>query len=631
MSSITSPTTTALVPFYPEQNALYRARLWLEKRQDSSVTVPLSGDVYELFDETLIPLQRYIEKLYVDLPWPRQMQTVIVFTEIIEDGLGDIAAAAKAISLMLRIVPTNTSFEWVTYVKAIGFSSPKKKYEPLSFLTLKERARVQHSMFSWSFKDKKKDPADFVLVGPVVSMRKEHIETIIGRKINGPIYGFKEIADRYGEKFPISSYPSFRSYSAIFPINYEPDTPRLTGTCQSMGIIPGRGVFLDEGRVQAVRSRGYCCPTYLHKIQDTSLLKDILESMQIYDDKSVPNFDKYSFNSGYARWLDSHKRFIYAVAMHERAKHVVIVLNECKTMDAFFDHIFTLEAMAVLQQNGYGSITVKSLDREKVFLLGEDSPGHRDLTVIIRPGFSPQDMRSLQLSSERLLATGDNTAVESWCALCILFLYECPSHKQGFRKQQIDLAKKIAPSLARLLELPLPSYSANVSIKDLETAVCHPDLAQDTLRFCTYISERCSFAPIFEAAIKRTAWRFLNPDLIEVEAEALGTELPRDLMNYMKDRRTVQSLTLHNLPHLKNRIRKSTEEYLERPPIEFIQKIIEQYLEDSCISEHEIDTVAIPSVQSVKPISYLSQILTKVEDFFSDFGYRCFAYKYGLD
>ncbi len=551
MTSSTS-SSTALVPYYPEHQALHKAQEYLLKESDFSkrVTIPLPADPDDLYEKVLFQFQRHIEKQYQELPWPEHMKKILVETQI-HGGKGDIVAAAKAISLMQRICPETVTFDWVS-------EAVLSEYDPLSFLTPAEASKVHHRSFSSS--PVETDPADFLLIGPVASLGKDYIENrVTYRKIKGPIYGFKEIAS--GGPF----FLNYKLYQAIFPSDSE-------YVSFPMDILPGTGVFLDPSRMQAPLSRTYCCPSYIHSIQDPDLRKDILESMQVYDDTTTPDYDKYSLNSGYAHRPTSWGKFIDCVAMHEQEKHAVIVLNQKGefynlSAEEFCDQIFTPERLDLFKKHGYGSLTLKAQDTEKAFLLSEDCQTKRNLTVIIRPSFKPNDMKQLQLASERLIATGDNTAIESWAARCKLYLYECFPHKAEFLNQQITLAKTIAPSVAKLLE-----YS--VSTSELEEILKDPALAEDTLKFCKYITEHCSFDPIFEAGIKRTAWHHTIPELMTIEEDIInkGKEFQNGLLEYVKDPKPGKSLTISTLPQLKKRVREVVDLYLQKTASPSIEK-----------------------------------------------------------
>lgn len=539
MSGSVSSTSIALVSASARINP---SPLSSQIISSQSITVSLPENMDDLLEKVLILFQREIEKIYLNLPWPKNMKNILIETTV-SGGKGDIAAAAKAISLVLRFCPKSVSIDWV-HASISGC-------DPLSFLTHQEKSRVTHRELRSL--PVNKDPADFVIIGPIVGIGKAKIEEYTGRKIEGPIYGFNEIAMGHGDP----TWINFKSYFSIFP-----STLRYF----SMGITPGSGIFLDQTRIKAPLTRTCCCPSYLLSIQDASLRKDILESMQVYDDRTKPDFDRYSFNSGYAHNPNLRGRFIEAVAIHECSKDAIIVLNDrgafgALSSEEFFDYIFTSKRLDLLQKKGYGSITLKTKNKEISFLLSEDGQNMRNVTVITRPSFTPHDMKQLQLSSERMIATGDNTAIEAWCAKCKLFLYECLPHKLGFKEQQIDLAKKMAPAMSRLLELP-----NDCSTSKLEKAVHDPDLEKDTLNFCKYVVEHCSFGPIFEAGIKRAAWHHIIPDLVTIEEQTIDKEFQTDLIQYVKDPKSKKFLTINTLPQLEKRIQETVADYLKTEP-----------------------------------------------------------------
>ncbi len=340
-----------------------------------------------------------------------------------------------------------------------------------------------------------------------------------------------------------------------------------------MGLQPGSGVFLDQSRLKAPLSRGYCCPSYLPRIQDDNLRMDILEAMHVFDGQSEPDYNQFSFNSGYAHHRASWGKFIDCVAIHEKNKHVVLVLNQRGefaqlSTQEFQDQIFTPQRLAFLKQKGYGTVQLKGQEQDTTVL--QDSQSDRQLTVIIRPSFTPNDMRQMQLASERLLATGDNSAVESWCARCKLYLYEDVANmgcKWRFLQQQVDLAKTISPNLSRLLALfggdrRLPNPSLNEPLNgqrmaEMEQLLNDPDLSDATLQFCDHITSNYSFHEVLEAALKRTAWHHLIPELAKIEAETLDEDFRSELVTYIKNPEARKVLRVRALPELGKRVQEA--------------------------------------------------------------------------
>jgi len=305
-------------------------------------------------------------------------------------------------------------------------------------------------------------------------------------------------------------------------------------------------------------------------MEDSKLKQDILEAMNVFDDVSLPNFDLYSLNSGYAHRWNSWAKFIDCVSIHEKQKNVVMVLNQAGALGSFSTQdfqklIFTPARIAFLKQKGYDNINLKGAE-ENTIKVEQSSNPKRCLTIILRPAFSPNDIKQLQLSSDRLLATGDNTAVEAWCARCKLYLYEDVANggcKWRFLQQQVDLAKTISPNLSRLLALfggdrRLPNridllskdFSAE-TLAEIELILDDPNIEKETFKFCKTIVEKFSFEEVLKAALKRCAWQYYLPELVKLESETLDEEFRTGLIEYIQNpeiaNKTLRVTTLSEL------------------------------------------------------------------------------------
>lgn len=245
---------------------------------EEGMEIALPKELQDL-DEMLDPLRRKIECLYRDLPWPKQMQNIVVYTRT-SGGYGDIAAAAKAIAVMQRISPDMT-FDWRVW----GY---KMHTNLTSFLTLDDPSKVY-------INSPEKAPGDFLLTGPVEFDDIRYLTSqVLHRKINGPAFHFLEIA-----KSPNSDEPIFMKgqaekaplqtsndeiYRSIHKLAFPSSKLRAAGGgTLSMGLQPGSGVFLDKSRIEAPLSHEYSCPSYLKKIQEAELRRDILEAMNVSD------------------------------------------------------------------------------------------------------------------------------------------------------------------------------------------------------------------------------------------------------------------------------------------------------------------------------------------------------------
>jgi hypothetical protein len=548
------------------------------------VSIAVPEDVETLM-EALFPLHRQIESCYCTLPWPTMMQKIVVVTDV-RGGRGDIAAAAKAIALMQHMCPTLT-FDWILQGTRID------QYDLMSFLNCNDLSRVH--IREWLSQPPEETPGDFLLTGPVrLGWETDYIESRIFRKIAGPTFNFMENA----EDLPAFGYSVLRAavksvsqetsllemyqaiHSKVFPGSESGDGRGFL----PMGLQPGSGVFLDLSRIEAPLSRGYCCPSYVLQIQDVGLRSDILKAMNVCDGQSKPDYDQHSLNSGYAHHPSSWGKFIDCVAIHERDKHVVIVLNQQGeiarlSIEEFQEQIFTPERLLFLKQKGYGSVIFKGQGQESA-LLQHDQPFGEDrrLTVIVRPSFAQSDMRRMQLASERLLATGDNSAVEAWCSRCKLYLYEdvaiCGC-KWRFLQQQVDLAMTISPNLSRLLalfggdcRLSDPSLNETLSpqkMTEIEHLLRDPNLGDATLQFCDHIVEKYSFKEILERALKRAVWHHCIPELALVEAEALDEEFRIGLVEYLKNQKVSEkAINVRALPKLGKLVYETVERYIQK-------------------------------------------------------------------
>ena len=376
------------------------------------------------------------ERDYRSLPCHPRMKKVVVFTEV-QGGRGDVAAAGKVVDLVRKICPDAT-IDWV--LSDARFD----QYNPKSFLENYDSSKIE--VRDWRSQPIDRSPADFLIAGPAGGMwGLDYVESRMGRMIEGPVFTFMESGSEKERALQPPRDPS-RLVEGKYPKGI------------AMGLQADSGVFLDRSRIEAPRLREYGCPSYLSQIEDMQLKKDIFKAMKASSRLSSPEYDRYSFNSGYAHWPASWAKYIDAVAIHEKVKDVIIVLNqhgEFKQLSTgdFRDQIFTPERLSFLKSKGYGRVKLKGAERGTIVLQREAG---RCLTVIVRPSFSPKDMKRMQLASERLLATGDNSAAEAWASRCKLYLYEDVANlgcKWRFLQQQVDLAQSISPNLAKLVAL----------------------------------------------------------------------------------------------------------------------------------------------------------------------------------
>ena len=504
-----------------------------------SITVRLTGDQEDL-GKGLFPLHRQLESFYRDLGWPAGVKRIGVLTQIM-GGRGDFTAAAKMIEVVQEIA-SGCEIDWILQG---GLA-----YNPASFLKNKNPQKI--FIREWGQPPIDSSPLDLLLVGPVrLQWDKKYIAEKIQRAVTGPLFGIMELGSKLqGKHWEIihmictQGDPSFPS---IYPL-LVPSAANVTSGLLPMGLLEGTGLFLSKERLEAQLSRGDSCPTYLAKISDPTLRQAILDA--------VPNYDQASFNFGYAHQVVSWGKFIDVVCLHEKDRQVVIVLNQHgdfanggqKLSDQEFSStVFDEARLQFLKQQGFGKIVIKGVETIEHTLSSQG----RSLTMIIRPSFTPEDVFCLQLAAERILATGDNSAIEAFCSRCSLYVYEALRHKREFFKQQQALAEDVSPTLARLLRL----FAENSDQRsELANLLNDPLLKTHTLQFCQMISSRFSFQERLQAALKRVVWQAVRPDLKELEEQSFEPAFKTDLLTYLKNPKpTILQATL--APNLRDRIR----------------------------------------------------------------------------
>ncbi len=292
-------------------------------------------------------------------------------------------------------------------------------------------------------------------------------------------------------------------------------------------------------------------------------------ALGVIEGGKLPDYDQCSLNFGYAHWPRSWERFILMFAMHETKKdRVVIVMNQkgargAFTTQQFSQRIFTQENLLRVKKLGYETVLVKGSE-EKPMILQKGSK--RTLSIIVRSRFSPNDMKNLQLASERLFATGDNSAAESFASRCKLYLYEdlADGCKWLFLQQQIALAHALFPPFGRLLALggklePLTEAEWEETQKILQD----PLLTEATMLFCRVITVQYSFAEKFEGFIKRKAWHQCIPSLIDIEAESMDESFKKDLVSFLQNPMALpKKIEIKNLPQLATLVEGEIQKYL---------------------------------------------------------------------
>ena len=536
------------------------------KSANTPVRVELTSDEYK---SSLFYLHRCIEKQYRDLPWPSHLRNITVYTDV-QGGKGDLSAAAKVINVMQSLC-SELCIDWV-------IESTELEEAQLFLKCLNDpHSKVKLRISNFSEPDTDTPSADYVIVGPVqYSNSKKTTEKRINRRISGPIFSFIENAMPLGEytlfdlaQIPTESIPKEDLSSLYHKIHNDLFFTEYIycGRGIPMGLQKGTGVLLDPNRIAAPLSfSSYCCPSYLFQIQDIKLKQDILHAFGI-DDNKIPDYTTYSMNAGYAHKFESWKRFIDLVAIHEKKKNLIIVLNQkgeftrIPTTQNFWSSVFTEEHLSFLHSLGYNKIKLKGADKD----FNSICSGSRSITVIVRSSFSPDDMKCLQLSSERLLATGDNTAAEAWASKCILYLYEVVGDKNLFLEQQVAVANEIYPPLGEFIQLTGISRSLFPKEMRKVTKILENDpyLPQATLDFCNHITKYYSFTPVLEGALKRTAWHTTIPHLMQMEEDTMDPEFKEAIIQFLKSESTpLHSIEIQALPEIAKRAAAMVKKFL---------------------------------------------------------------------
>jgi hypothetical protein len=495
---------------------------------------------YPPIPTSLVYFHRINEQQYRDLPWPSEISNISLYTEVV-GGKGDIAAATKMIQIIQKISP-NSLINWFL---TDGFNTIASQ-----FLHSYNSSNVT-IYHPYSRESKETIETQFLITGPVKCRKDiEYLERIFNFKLKGPSFSFLENAE--SNHTSLLNFQAIKlaktnseaeAYQEIHRLFFKSDIPSdRSDWGLSMGLKLGSGIFLDESRIQAPLSLKYCCPSYLSEMEDSDLKNDILEALGIEDGIPI-HYNKTSLNSGYAHRSDSWAKFIDLVCIHEKEKNVLILLNQQGEFEAlqseeFCHQIFTEDRIQRLEKMGYGTIKVKG--REKIhFSPSSNLEGQRSLTIIVRPFFHPLDMKRLQLASERLLATGDNTAAESFAARCSLYLYEDVKNggcKTAFLQQQIEVANTISSDLGTLLSLFGTTNQFNEEqLNQASKILDNPSLKEQTFAFCQLVVENYSFRKVAEAALKRTAWHQVMPDLFDQEIESLDPSFKQGVVNFLKD------------------------------------------------------------------------------------------------
>ena len=223
-------------------------------------------------------------------------------------------------------------------------------------------------------------------------------------------------------------------------------------------------------------------------------------------------------------------RFIDLVAQHETHRNILVALNQAGEFEFLSGADFAKEldkpdARSRRLNQNIGEVRILT-EEGTLSLPTANKADARTLTIVLRPRFTATDMRTPQRCGERLLGTGDNTAIEAWEAGCKLFMYEDVANagcKKHFLRQQVDLSHSISAPLGRLLELTgVQDELSAEQLQEMDHLLKDPSLGDDTMQLCRTVCRDFSFRDNLEGALKRTLWQQLKPELVDTEAASVG-------------------------------------------------------------------------------------------------------------
>lgn len=488
--------------------------------------------------------QGKLNQAYLNLPWPKQVEKIALFTQVV-GGKGDISAGGKVINLLGKSNP-KIKFEWFLN---------KKPCDPKQFLDDPKRTQINPP----------KDSADLLITGPVnLTWSVDYVEATFDISKTSSQFSFTECGTiPYGNKYSDAKAlcrdledenidePMHTTYAKIHSLLF---TSKGFGSYGlPIGLKKGMGILLDPVRLKESSHFEVSSASFLDDLEDKSLREDVTK---------IPH-DNLSINSGYVHHPRSWHRYVDFVTAHEKKKNVLIILNqksefEDHTTKNFADALFTPERLAFLRDRGYGQITIKGTEKSSIVI--DSSEGFRTLTLVVRPNFLPQDMAKIQLASERIASTGNNSSAEAFACKCKMYFYEnvfngMYYHSEKYLKEQIALANEINPNLARFIELeakvePLIQEELQEALKIIDD----PELEHWTLQLCKKITDDYSFDNIFLGALKRYLWHHFKPSLVDLELSVIDDCFKQATVDFLTSKQEPRRVEVKNLNNLSRKL-----------------------------------------------------------------------------
>jgi len=257
----------------------------------------------------------------------------------------------------------------------------------------------------------------------------------------------------------------------------------------SMNLDETSGVFIDK-RISSIKlPNGYSDQQFIKQISN-DLQDDIVSAFE---------YGPASINFGYAHTSHLKTRFIWTT-LQQSKQNTLIIVNRHGVFERYDYEEFVKVTMEDLKKYDIADLDFHSiifLENGLVKKKRLNSRGRKLVHIVVREKFNPKDMTWLQLASDRLLATGDNSACESYAARCKLYMYEDVANcgcKDKFLKQQITVASIISTSLGRYIELAGKNKDFTAEeMKEYKSLLKIESLGQSTVEFCNYIIENYDF------------------------------------------------------------------------------------------------------------------------------------------
>jgi len=136
-----------------------------------------------------------------------------------------------------------------------------------------------------------------------------------------------------------------------------------------------------------------------------------------------------------------------------------------------------------------------------------------------------------------------------------------PKNTGGFIRQQVALATEISKNLGKLLHAFGEEKTVTSEMKEI---LKDPDLGKHTLALCDKVIKEYSLAEKLEAALKRTVWWYVLPDLKRIEADAMPRSFRQMVMDYVATGEENEEMTVSDadIALLGEKVQQAVEDYL---------------------------------------------------------------------